>query len=151
MNARSLLASLLLALACGCGDGKNPLDTELDLGYSCLSAGQNEEALAHFDSALHRLSPDSEWYLAAKLGQVESLIHIDAQRAGAALLSAPNDHGIGPGDYLHVTSVLGEAAFVTARKGDLDDAYRTMAVAEQILLAGSQRFPGNEIWSRLRA
>jgi hypothetical protein len=122
-----LALSLSLLTACGGGDPA----TQVDQGYEALGKGDAEGALAKFERALGKLQPADGAWLRAKMGVIDALVAIDADRARDALIALAKEQPqhVTAQDYLRVAS-----AMVTKNK---------LAAAGETLKAGEKSIAGN--------
>ncbi len=125
---RSHVASLLLALAlCSCSGGGSPKE-QVDAGYSSLNSAKSKEAVASFEAALTKLTPTDAEFLRAKLGLVEALVRVDAERSKKELIDLAKSH---PGkvtakDYLRTANAM-------VNENRLGAAAETLAAGESLI------------------
>jgi hypothetical protein len=99
------LAALCLTLplaSCG-GGGGDPASLTND-GYASLGSGDHQGALESFEKALAGLDANAPEYMRAKMGEIEALTHLDADRAKDALLGLGDRAG--ESEYSKVASNL---------------------------------------------
>ena len=149
MDLRPLLFAALVLFPASCGESEVNANASLNSGVSSLNAKNYQDALADFDKALAILTPEHEDYLGAKLNQLKALAFIDPDKAKTALLEIPGTVGILPNDYRGIVGELTTSAEDQTKAGDKDAAAHSMAVAVQILEAGSKTFPDYEGWEEL--
>ncbi len=157
---RSRLASLLLALAlCSCSGGGGSPKEQVDAGYSSLNSGKSKDAVASFEAALTKLAPADADFMRAKLGLVEALVRVDAERSKKELIDLAKAH---PGkvtakDYLRTASVMVNenrlaAAAETLDAGDslIKDDPKALEVKAMIKLRATKATDPGEI-ARLKS
>lgn len=149
MDLRSLLCASVILFATSCGESEVNANASLKSGYDSLNQGEHEDALADFETALSSLTPEHEDYLDAKLAQLKALAFVAPEKAKTTLLAVQKDTGIRATDYRSIVGELTTSAEDLTKAGDKDAAAQSMAVAVQILEAGSKTFPEYEGWTQL--
>ena len=97
----------LVSFTSSCGGGGSPKE-QVDAGYASLGSGKSKDALASFESALTKLTPADADYLRAKLGVVEALVRVDAERSKKELidLAKAQPGKVTAKDYLRTASFM---------------------------------------------
>ena len=129
-GALSLALSLTLALASAplltaCGGGAADPGQLSNEGYAALGSGDHAGAVENFEAALAGLEVGTPEYMRAKAGEIEALIHLDANRATEQLMAL--------GDNANEALVATIGSKMTAAK--------EFAAAVAVLDAGMKRFP----------
>jgi hypothetical protein len=105
------LAGLLtLPLLSGCGGdagGGSPAELT-DAGYASLGTSDWQGALTSFESALAGIEPGGEGFVRAAMGEIEALVHIDAEKAKDKFLALAQSYpdAIGTRQYKTVGGQL---------------------------------------------
>jgi len=147
MQTKTTLLPLLLLGLAACGGATDPA-TQVDAGYSALSAGDHAAAVTSFEGALAGLEAGTPQHLDAKLGQIQALCYTDPGSASQELLGLSKDSGVKAGDYNKVVTELVAAAQAKAAT-DTDQASATINEAVAILTKGKETFPDYDKWDAL--
>lgn len=121
----SAFALCLSLAACGGGDGASTLEeANAALGSQDYAAARDK-----FAAAASALDPSDPNYLAARQGEIEALIHVDAEEARNRFLELAADHPeqIGEREYRNVVQKM--------------QAERKATEAVPVLHAAIERFP----------
>jgi hypothetical protein len=121
MKLTTTLAALTLALLAACGG--TDVKAEITAGYTEMGRSNYNGALTHFQKALEELEPGSESYVEAKMGEIETWVFLDADRAQAEFLTLAKAQPdkVGIKDYTTVGSKMTSAKQFTQAIKVLDE------------------------------
>ncbi len=149
MRLTSLLCTSLLLLVASCGGSDGGATAALNSGYTSLNAGNHQDALGHFETALAILKFADDDFLGAKLGQLQALANLDADKTKTTLMAVPKEAGIEAKDYRSIVTELSKSANALATDGEMDKATKSITVAIAILTEGKGTYPEYEGWDKL--